>query len=139
MISLSVLACGHDFRVSNQDVVDYAPPCSIICHCTNPELFSLCRIVKKCSHTDVKKNMSSKTRPPPTVIQDIALNLVFAVMGERRINRTQQEYASIAAKLPPLKKLVFKINELLVSIHKHAALSGVPLPQICRFQTGDKR
>jgi hypothetical protein len=83
--------------------------------------------------------MSSKTRPPPTNIQDIALNLVFAVMGEQRINRTQQEYAAIAAKLPPLKKLVFEINELLASIHKHAALSGVPLPQICRFQAGDKR
>jgi hypothetical protein len=83
--------------------------------------------------------MSPKTRPPPTVIQDIALNLVFTVMGERRINRTQQEYAAIAAKLPPLKKLVFEINELLASIHKQAALNGVPLPQICRFQAGDKR
>ena len=56
----------------------------------------------------------------PTVIQDIALNLVFSVMGERRINRAQQEYADIAAKLPPLKVLSFKVNQLLQSIHQGA-------------------
>ena len=66
----------------------------------------------------------------PTVIQDIALNLVFSVMGERRINRTQQEYAAIAAKLPPLKVLSFKVNQLLQSIHQESARSETPLPQL---------
>lgn len=75
----------------------------------------------------------------PTVIQDIALNLVFSVMGERRINRTQQEYAAIAAKLPPLKMLSFKVNQLLRSIHQESARSDTPLPQLCRFKAGDQR
>jgi hypothetical protein len=75
----------------------------------------------------------------PTVIQDIALNLAFSVMGERRINRAQQEYADIAAKLPPLKVLSFKVNQLLQSIHQESARSEIPLPQLCRFKAGDQR
>jgi len=75
----------------------------------------------------------------PTVIQDIALNLVFAVMGERRINRTPQEYAAIAAKLPPLKVLSFKVNQRLQLIHQESDRSKIPLPQLCRFKAGDKR
>jgi hypothetical protein len=38
----------------------------------------------------------------PTPIQDIALNLTFAVMREKRINRTYDEYMAIAARLPPV-------------------------------------
>jgi hypothetical protein len=75
----------------------------------------------------------------PTVLQDIALNLVFAVMGEQRINRTQQEYAAITAKLPPLKVLTFKVNEMLRLIHERSARLEIALPQICRFKAGDKR
>ena len=75
----------------------------------------------------------------PTVIQDIALNLVFSVMGERRINRTQQEYAAIAAKLPSLKMLSFKVNQLLQSIHRESVRNKISLPQLCRFKVGDQR
>jgi hypothetical protein len=75
----------------------------------------------------------------PTPIQDIALNLIFRVMGERRCNRTREEYAAIAAKLPPLKVLVFKINEELALMHSRSIRSGVRLPQVCRFQAGDER
>ena len=75
----------------------------------------------------------------PTAIQDIAINLVFNVMGERRINRTPQEYAAIAAKLAPLKVLTFEVNKELRWMHEQSARSGVPLPQLCRFQAGDER
>jgi hypothetical protein len=75
----------------------------------------------------------------PTPIQDIALNLIFTVLGERRWNRTAAEYAAIGAKLPGLKELVFKVNELLSWIHSLSRRSGVPLPQLCRFQAGDAR
>jgi hypothetical protein len=81
----------------------------------------------------------SKRRSFPTAIQDIALNLVFTVMGERRINRAQQEYAAIAARLPPLKVLTFKVNEKLRWLHERSACSEIPLPQICRFKAGDER
>ena len=39
----------------------------------------------------------------PSPIQEIALNLTFAVVRERRINRTHDEYMAIAARLPPLQ------------------------------------
>jgi hypothetical protein len=74
-----------------------------------------------------------------TPIQNIAINLVFAVMGERRCNRTRDEYDAISARLPPLKRLVWKVNEELKSMHARAARSGVRLPQICRFKAGDER
>jgi hypothetical protein len=34
-------------------------------------------------------------------------------MGEERNNRTYDEYMAIAARLPPLKVLTFRINQLL--------------------------
>jgi hypothetical protein len=80
-----------------------------------------------------------KKRQFLTPIEDIALSLVFESMAERRINRTQQEYATIAANLPPLQKLVFKINTLLRLRHERSAVTDIPLPQICRFQPGDQR
>ena len=74
-----------------------------------------------------------------TPIQDIALNLIFTVVNEGRNNRTLGEYISIAAKLPPLKILFYKVNALLRSMHEKSIETGVPLPLICRFQAGDER
>jgi len=39
--------------------------------------------------------------PFPTPIQNLALGLVFEVMGERRLNRTYSEYEDFAERLPP--------------------------------------
>lgn len=75
----------------------------------------------------------------PTPIQDIALNLVFAVMLEERINRTCDEYMAIAARLPPLKVLTFKVNQMLEQRHKCDGCNGARLPQLCRFKPGDQR
>jgi hypothetical protein len=74
-----------------------------------------------------------------TPVQDIAINLVFAVMEESRCNRSVHEYLSLAERLPPLKVLLHRINEELDRLHQQAAHRGVPLPQICRFQAGDER
>ena len=74
-----------------------------------------------------------------TPVQDIAINLIFRVMGESRVNRTLAEYAAIAAKLQPLKILVHQVNELLKWMHQRSADSGIPLPLLCRFQAGDER
>jgi hypothetical protein len=79
------------------------------------------------------------TRDFPTPLQDVAINLIFTVLGQRRCNRTPQEYAAVAAKLPPLKVLLFQVNELLSWMHSRSTRSGVPLPQICRFKAGDQR
>jgi hypothetical protein len=75
----------------------------------------------------------------PTPIQEIALNLIFAVMGEGRINRTYDEYMAIAARLPALKVLTFKINQFLKEIHNCDGCNGVLLPQLCGFQAGHRR
>ena|SRR5271166_3191395 len=87
---------------------------------------------------DGSTNMRSP-RQFPTPIQDIALNLAFAVMGEGRINRSYEEYMAIAARLPPLKLLTFKINQLLQELHKCDGCDGIRLPEICRFKAGDQR
>jgi hypothetical protein len=78
----------------------------------------------------------SKQPQFPTPIQDITLNLIFAVMHEERINRTADEYKSIAARLPPLKELTYQVNQLLQRIHE---CSGGRLPELCRFRAGDRR
>ncbi len=75
-----------------------------------------------------------------TPFQNITLSLVFAVMGERRNNRTYDEYMAIAARLPPLKKLTFQVNRLLQQLHKcNEECGGLILPEICRFKAGDER
>ena len=74
-----------------------------------------------------------------TAMENIALSLVFLVMKERRFNRSLAEYLSIAAKLPPLKALLQKVNELLKERHQKSNDAGVPLPLICRFKAGDER
>jgi hypothetical protein len=80
-------------------------------------------------------------RPPslPTPIQDIAINLVFAAMGEEIINRTSEEYSQIAAGLPPLKVLIQDINQLLQERHERQRRTGVPMPELCRFKARDQR
>jgi hypothetical protein len=75
----------------------------------------------------------------PTPIQNIALNLIFAVVEEKQFNRRYSEYMAIAAKLPPLKVLTFKTNELLRQLHKCDGCNGVQLPELCRFRAGDER
>src|SRR5689334_15348268 len=71
-----------------------------------------------------------------TPIQNLAVNLVFEVLGEKRENRTAQEYRDIAARLPALKMLEFKINERLKELH---TTDRHRLYEICRFQAGDER
>jgi hypothetical protein len=75
----------------------------------------------------------------PNPIQEIALNLTFAVLGERRINRTYDEYMAIAARLPPLKVLTFKINQFLQHMNKCSGCNGVLLPELCRFKAGHRQ
>lgn len=71
-----------------------------------------------------------------TPVQDIAINLVFRVMEERKLNRTLAEYAAIAAKLPPLKIVVHQINELLRWMHERSADTGLPLPELRKLKEG---
>jgi hypothetical protein len=70
-----------------------------------------------------------------TPIQNLALDLVFEVMAEERINRRYEEYLAIAARLPPLKVLYFKVNEHLKRLHSE----GDRRYEICLYKPGDLR
>ena len=59
------------------------------------------------------KKPRTSTNRVLTTIEDLALSLVFRVMGECRYNRSQQEYYDIASRLPPLKQLHHLVNEAL--------------------------
>jgi hypothetical protein len=83
--------------------------------------------------------MTQEKQQFPTPIQEIALNLVFNALGERRKNRTPREYAEIASRLPPLKVLTHRVNVELKWMHSRSIRSGVPLPELCRFKAGDER
>lgn len=71
-----------------------------------------------------------------TPIQNLALELVFEVMGEQRLNRRYDEYMAIAARLPPLKVLHFKVNERLKELHKS---ERDRLYEICLYKPCDLR
>jgi hypothetical protein len=71
----------------------------------------------------------------PTPIENIVLDIAFDLMGEKRTDRTPDEYMQIAARLPPLKVLHDMVNKRL---SKMAAAGDAPY-EICRFKAGDKR
>jgi hypothetical protein len=71
----------------------------------------------------------------PTPIENIVLNAVFHLMDEERFDRTHEEYEQIKKRLPPLKVLHGKINDMLSKI----AAEGTAPYEICRFKAGDKR
>jgi hypothetical protein len=56
----------------------------------------------------------------PTSREDLALDIVFELMGESRYNRTHEEYMAIAAQLPPLKRLHGLINDRLAEMNSEA-------------------
>ena len=79
-------------------------------------------------------------RPPRskselTMQEDIALGLVFERVGEDRYNRTMEDYAAIAAALPPIKVLHGYVNDRL----KELAESGKAPLGLCYFQAGDRK
>ncbi len=56
--------------------------------------------------------MSGK-RIGPTSKENIAINLIFDWLDEYRFNRTPQEYADIAKRLPKLEALHAYVNQRL--------------------------
>ena len=48
-----------------------------------------------------------------TMLEDTALNLTVELLKERRYNRTMEEYAAIAERLPPIKVLHGRVNDRL--------------------------
>jgi len=67
------------------------------------------------------------------MLEDTALSLIFELMKERRYNRTTEEYAAIAAKLPPIKVLHGGVNDRLKQIAEIRAA-----PRLCHFQAREQ-
>lgn len=72
------------------------------------------------------RNMTSKER--------IALEIIFAAMGESTINRTMEAYRDMARRLPKLEALYAQVNAIL---QRRAEVGYAPY-QICYFQAGDR-
>ena len=72
----------------------------------------------------------------PTPIQNIALSLIFQVVGESRYNRTAADYMAIASRLPPLKRLHFMVNAALRKFLESCPTSP---PEMLRFSKGHQR
>ena len=70
-----------------------------------------------------------------TVIQNLAISLMYKALAESRGNRSSEEYDAIAARLPPLKQLHFAVNEELAKFFAEREHR----PEFCRFQARDQR
>lgn len=66
--------------------------------------------------------------------ENLALSLIFEVMGETRFNRSSGEYMAIAARLPHLKELHFQVNLLWA---KYIKSRPAQTADICYFRQGD--
>jgi hypothetical protein len=70
----------------------------------------------------------------PTSKENIALNFIFAWLGESQYNRTSEEYREIASRLPKLAALHAYVNQRL----QDWADAGFAPYQICYFKAGDQ-
>jgi hypothetical protein len=72
----------------------------------------------------------------PTPIENVVLDIAFELIGESRINRTDDEYMEIAERFrrAGLKRLHGQINDRLREI---AANDDAPY-EICPFKIGDE-
>lgn len=70
-----------------------------------------------------------------THVEDIALSLVFEVVGEERINRTAFDCLGIAVMLPGLDELHHMVNQQL---RQRLCSSAYSVRQICRFKADDR-
>jgi hypothetical protein len=74
-----------------------------------------------------------------TAIENLAINMVYMAMQESRYNRSPDEYAAIAARLPHLKELHYRVNECLRGYLMGLKALGRGSPEFCRFEAGHKR
>jgi hypothetical protein len=78
--------------------------------------------------------MEGVVEPFLTPRENLALDLVFDVLGESRFNRHMDEYRAIAARTPKLDVLHADINKIL----EDWAIGGRRPYQICTFKRGDR-
>lgn len=66
--------------------------------------------------------------------ENLAMDLAFGVLGEERCSDKGKDYADIIERLPPIKVLHGKINDLLQAW----AEAGFAPHKICHFKVDDR-
>jgi hypothetical protein len=66
--------------------------------------------------------------------ENLALNLIFGLMGESRFNRTMDEYMAVASRAPKLEVLHDDVNKVL----REMADAGYAPFEICYFKIRDQ-
>ena len=72
----------------------------------------------------------------PTAIQSFAMKVLYAALGIDPINRTDNEYQQIKARIPKRLKVVHALINDYLKEHK---VTDFSCPQFCRFKAGDKK
>ena len=67
--------------------------------------------------------------------ENLVVNLIFEWLGERRINRTYDEYMEIASRFPTVEACHAYINQRL---REMADAGTAPFHAICYFKAGDQ-
>jgi hypothetical protein len=70
----------------------------------------------------------------PTSQENIALDIIFGLLGESRFNRTMDEYMAVASRAPKFKVLHADVNKVL----REMADAGYAPFEICYFKKGDQ-
>ena len=73
-----------------------------------------------------------RTKKP---LEDLALDLLFEALGEKRYNRSPEDYKRLCALIPPLKKAHFLVNQQLRKHHDEGTFKDTA---ICDFKAGDR-
>jgi hypothetical protein len=69
---------------------------------------------------------------PRRSLEELAVDLLFAALGEHRYNRSAQEYATLCSLIPPLKRADYLVNQQLQKLNE----LGMQY-EICYFRPGD--
>jgi hypothetical protein len=72
--------------------------------------------------------------PFPTPKENLALDLIFALLGESPFNRTIDEFMKVASRAPKLEVMHADVNNVL----KQMAEEHYTPFEICSFKTGDR-
>ena len=68
--------------------------------------------------------------PFPTSKENIALDLIFGLLGASRINRTMDEYMDVASRAPKVEVMHADVNKVL----REMAAAGYAPYEICYFK-----
>jgi hypothetical protein len=70
---------------------------------------------------------------PRRPLEELAVDLLFAALGEHRYNRSAQKYAHLRSIIPPLKQAHYLVNQQLKKLNE----TGMEWYEIWYYKPGD--